>query len=389
MTLLIFIVILSLLVFVHELGHFLVAKKMKMYVEEFGFGLPPRIWGKKIGETIYSINALPIGGFVKLYGESGQEAEKGSSLYGSLAVKGKAYFDKPIWQRLAVLLAGVTMNLFLAIISFTVIYFVLGVPTKLGRVKIEGIVQGSPAQAAQLKIDDVIVAVDSRKIKTTDEFIAITKKLSGQKMILEISRKNDNPCKTGSDKNVLGGMAVGQFGFSCNGENLLISVIPRKNPPVDEGPLGIAISDTELKKYPFYLMPIYGAVEGLRESVSWGKQILSSLKSMIVTLVFKGQFPKDIAGPIGIFQVTGQVAKAGNLALLQFLGILSVNLAIMNVLPFPALDGGRIVFLAYEVVTRKKASAKVEMIVNNIGMAILLGLMVLITVNDIIRLVSR
>jgi len=385
-TLIVFILILSILVFVHELGHFLAAKRAGILVEEFGFGLPPRLWGKKVGETIYSINALPIGGFVKLYGENG-ESEVASSKQ-LVASEGRAYFEKPIWQRLGVLLAGVTMNLFLAVVAFSVLYYVYGIPTKTGKIRIVGIAPASPAQIAQLKPDDVVVAIDGQKVSQTEEFVRLTKEKAEKTVQLEIQREKDNPCQ--ENQQVLAGTATEtEKKFSCQDGNLIVWLIPRKNPPEGEGPLGVMIADTEMKKYPWYQMPYLGAREGFKESLSWGGMILGALKNTFVSLVAKGQVPKDIAGPIGIFQITGEAAKNGALAVLQFLGILSVNLAIINILPLPALDGGRLIFLGYEAVTRKKPNPKVESWVNTAGMAFLLALMVLITINDILRLVRR
>jgi len=381
MTLLLFIAILSLLVFVHELGHFLAAKKAGIFVEEFGFGLPPRIWGKKIGETIYSINALPIGGFVKLYGEDGPSFAKASA--------GKAYFEKSIPRRLSVLLAGVTMNVVLAIVSFSILYFVLGIPTKTGKIKIVGITKDSPAQFAGLKEEDQIIGVDGQRVLSVDEFVQLTGEKAGNKIQLEIGRDKDNPCKPLEGNQVLGGATSSEQGFNCLGKNLLVSLIPRESPPEGEGALGVVISEIELKKYPWWQMPYLGAREGFKESLSWAGMILSSLKKTLVTLIVMGKVPRDVAGPIGIFQITGQVAKDGFLAILQFLGILSVNLAIINILPFPALDGGRLIFLGYEVVFRRKVSPKIEILVNQIGMAILLSIMALITVNDVLRLLKK
>lgn len=393
MTLLLFLLILSILVFVHELGHFIAAKRAGILVEEFGFGLPPKIWGKKIGETTYSINALPIGGFVKLYGEDGQMADRlptTADSGGQLAVSnkrasGRAYYEKSIPRRLSVLLAGVLMNVLLGIVCFSILYFVSGIPTKTGKVKIVGIAKDTPAEIAGLKLDDEIVSIDDQKIASINQFVKSAKEKAGKKVVLEIQRDKDNPCKS-SDNKVLGGQAPGEVGFSCRGENLLVSLIPRENPPEGEGPLGVAISEVELRKYPWWQMPFLGVREGFKESLAWGGMIITALKKTFISLVTMGKIPKDIAGPIGIFQVTSQVAKSGILAVFQFLGILSVNLAIVNILPFPALDGGRLIFLGYEVIFRKKPSGRIEAVVNNIGMVVLLTLMVLITINDVMRL---
>lgn len=385
MTFLLFILILSILVLVHETGHFLAAKKAGIKVEEFAFGLPftKPLVSKKMGETVYSIYPLIFGGFVKLFGEDGPP----SARHGGTS-EGYAYFEKSILQRTLVLLAGVFMNLILAIVCFSVLYLVWGIPTKTGRVMVETVAENSPAQAAEIKPGDWIVAVNGKSINEGDQLIKLTNESAGQKIQLEIARETGNPCKSSKD-NILGGMATGEFGFNCHGENLLVLLIPRISPPEGEGPLGVVVNDSEFKKYPFYLMPFLGIREGFKESLGWGKMVLSSLGQMVYSLVVKGKMPEGITGPIGIYQITGQAAKIGWLAVLQLLGIISVNLAIVNILPIPAMDGGRLVFLGYELVFKKKAPAKVEGLVNSIGMVVLLGLMVLITIQDVLRLAGK
>ncbi len=381
MTFFLFILILSILVLVHETGHFLAAKKAGIKVEEFAFGLPftKPLFSRKRGETVFSVYPLIFGGFVKLYGEDGLAENQNF---------GGAYFEKSIGKRTSVLLAGVFMNLILAIVCFSILYFVWGIPTKTGKVVVEAVAENSPAQAAEIKPKDWIVAVNGEAISEGNQLIRLAEEKTGQKIQLEISRGIDNPCKP-SRGNVLGGTATAEFGFNCKGENLLVSIIPRKDPPQGEGPLGVVITDGEFKKYPFYLMPFLGVKEGFKESLNWGKMILSSLGQMIYGLVTKGKIPGEIAGPVGIYQITGQAVKAGWLAVLQLMGIISVNLAIVNVLPIPAMDGGRLVFLGYELLFRKKAPVKIEAAVNSIGMIVLLGLMALITVNDLLRLAGR
>lgn len=359
MTLLVFIAILSVLVFVHELGHFLAAKRAGILVEEFGFGLPPRIWGKKVGETIYSLNALPIGGFVRLYGENGEEEKKAKSEKN----KGRAFYEKSLWRRFSVLVAGVLMNLLLAITAFSILYYVYGIPSQTERVKIVSIAEGSPAQTAGLKTEDQLVAINGQKITSVDEFVKLSQEKAGDEIELEVLREEN--------------------------QKMVLSLTPRQDPPEGEGPLGVAISDIELRKYPWYQMPFLGAREGLKESLAWGGMIFQTLKTTAVNLATQGKVPKDIAGPVGIYQITGQAAKLGPLAVLQFMGILSVNLAIINILPLPALDGGRLIFLGYEVVTKKRPHPKVENWINTAGMAFLLLLMLLITVNDILRLTGK
>jgi len=386
MTLILFLAILSVLVFVHEFGHFLMAKRAGILVEEFGFGLPPKIWSKKIGETIYSVNALPIGGFVRLYGEEGEAGLSKLKIKNEkLKMKGRAFFEKSIFQRSKVILAGVTMNWILAILVFAVIYTTTGIPTKTGQIKIVGIAKDSPAEMAQLKLGDQIVSLDGQKLKNVDEFVELTKEKAGKVIKLEVKREKYNPCV---DQKILGGGIGPGFEVSCKNGNLLLAIIPRVQPPEGQGPLGIAISETEMKFYPGWQMPFLGVKEGFKESLAWGKMIAKSLMEMLRNLICKGEVPKDVAGPIGIYQATGTVAKSGILAVLEFLGILSVNLAIINVFPFPALDGGRLLFLGIEVFFGKKIAPKIEAWVNNLGMAFLLLLVLLITINDIVRIIT-
>lgn len=370
-----FFLILSLLVLVHEIGHFFVAKKAGIKVEEFGLGLPPRIWGKKIGETMYSINALPIGGFVKLYGEEGEEKE------GKVEKNRQFVFQSPK-IRAAVIVAGVCMNFLLGVIAFTLIYSNLGIPTKTDKVKVVGIAPNSPAENSGLKNDDVIVKIDGLAISDTVDFIKQTGKSVGQEIKLEISRATDNPCKN----NVLG--ASTNVEISCIGENMLVTLKPRENPPAGEGPIGVVISNTEQKFYPWYEMIFRGSWEGLKEATGWLTLIAGSLVTMVSQLIFRGMVPSDVAGPIGIFQITGTVVKTGWLSTLQFIGILSINLAVINILPFPALDGGRLVFIVYEMITRKKPNENFERRANTAGFAFLLFLIALVTLNDVVRILN-
>lgn len=346
MNLVIFIVALSVLVLVHEFGHFFTARKTGVKVEEFGLGLPPRIIGKKFGDTIYSINWLPIGGFCKLYGEDGDG--KGTD----------AFNNKNPWQKLLIVLGGVLMNLVFAVVIFSVVYTILGVPKETDKVTVIGISKNSPAEKVGLKENDVILKVGDKEIKKADQLTAEVANYKG--------------------KNV-------QLLISDNQVNKEIEVEVRQNPPEGEGSIGISISNTEMVKMPWYRVDQF-VKSGFKEAYYWGKIIGGGVFTMIGGL-FQGHVPKDVTGPIGMYEATSSIKNnQGLLAVIQFFGIVSVNLAVVNVLPFPALDGGRIVFVLYEMIFRKKANQKFEIIVNNIGMLILMGLILLITIGDIRRL---
>lgn len=358
LTLLVFLGILSILVVIHELGHFIAAKKFGIKVEEFGFGLPPRIFGIKRGETVYSLNWLPIGGFVKLLGED-RDSEGGS-----LVKKGeakRAFFAKPLSQRAVVLVAGVAMNFFLAVcvISFL---FTQGVMVPTDRVHIEKVIAGAPAEVAGLKEKDVIrkITIDNQQlpIKSGDQLIKTTREHLGEELILLVER---------------------------DGQELTVHITPRKEYPQTEGPLGIIISNYEEKKYPIYQAPIYGMKESLILTYELAKGIGGTLWKL-VTLQPVG---KDVAGPIGIAQLTGQAIKFGGMSVLELLGILSLNLAIVNILPFPALDGGRLLFVVIEATTGRRLRAQWERTLHQVGMLILLTLIVLVTLNDLVRIFGK
>lgn len=345
---LVFFITLSILVLVHELGHFLAARKAGIGVEEFGFGYPPKLWGKKIKGTIYSLNLLPFGGFVKLKGEE----------LGEKAVGSDTFWAKSKKARTGVILAGVIANFILAIVCFSVVYAVSGIPVKIGKVKIEEIAVGSPADQAGLKAGDLIIGVDDHKLALVEDFVRTVEAKKGQEINLLIER--DKP--------------------------LVLKITPRPNPPQGEGALGVIITDMEMKKLSWWKTPFFGAYYGTKEALGWGSLIAGSVGKMVWNLVSSGIVPKDVAGPIGIYQASSQVSRQGFLAILQFIGILSVNLAVLNILPFPALDGGRLVFIGYELVARRKPKPKIEHWINAIGMAVLLTLIVLVTIGDLRRL---
>lgn len=349
-SIIVFILVLSVLILSHEFGHFWVAKKSGIKVEEFGFGLPPRIWGKKVGETLYSINALPFGGFVRLHGE--QEEGVDTDIKRSFLHKSKKV-------RSLVVTAGVIMNFLLAIVVFGIVYSFTGIPKDTGQVKILDVTQGSPAETAGLIVGDKITKVGKDEVASSEDFVSKTGEYKGQKVSYEVLR---------------------------DGKTLTINVFPRENPPEGEGPIGVTITTMEIFFPPVYLRPFYGIYYGFKDSLFWGKTIILGLKDLVINL-FKGVTPQGISGPIGIYAITTEASKGGLLMLLNFVGILSVNLAILNILPFPALDGGRLLFIGIEALTRKKVPRKVEAIINNVGFIVLLILLLGVTFGDLRRLI--
>lgn len=351
-----FLVILTVLVLIHELGHFLVAKAIGVHVEEFGMGLPPRIWGKKFGGTIYSINSLPIGGFVRLAGE---DAESGEQHKGKNMKRTEYFWARSKKERAAILVAGVFMNFAMAV-AITAGLLMYGVREPSGKVHVERISVGSPAEKAGLKNGDVLVSISSAekyvKLTTPDELITFVNDHKGKDVSFVVERQ---------------------------GEQMSVTAVPRTEVPKGEGPLGVAISDLELKKYPVSEAP----GKALTINIFRARDMLVGLGETVWKLVTFQKLTADVAGPIGIAQVTGQAVKFGWAAVLEFASILSLNLAVLNVLPIPALDGGRLAFVFLEKILGKKVRPAFEKSTHQIGMIILLGLIFLVSINDILRLV--
>src|SRR3989338_2244203 len=362
MSILVFIIILGILILIHEFGHFLAAKKNGVLVEEFGLGFPPRLFGKKIGETLYSLNLFPIGGFVKLYGEEYHELQKTFNLKPPTSnLQQRAFAFKKPWQKALIIVAGVLSNFLLGwfIISYL---FTQGVPTPLNKVLVEKVLPNSPAKEAGLKAKDYLVRLDqdgkSYTLSSPNDLTLLTQKFLGQKINLLVER---------------------------GGKKISLELTPRKNPPKGQGPLGIIITSPFIeKKYPWYQAPVYGLIEAFNIT----QKIVSELLRVLVQLIALQKPKVDVAGPIGIAHFTGQAIKFGRNAVLELLALLSLNLAVINILPFPALDGGRFVFVVYEWITKKRVNKTVERYVNLFGIIVLLSLALVISIRDVTRLLN-
>ncbi|KKQ37568.1 MAG: Membrane-associated zinc metalloprotease [Candidatus Roizmanbacteria bacterium GW2011_GWA2_37_7] len=353
-TALTFLLILIILVLIHEFGHYFAAKKSGVLVEEFGFGFPPRLFGKKIGETLYSINLIPLGGFVRLYGEDHNEV-KNKKIENSKIPSHRAFVNKTPFQKTIIITAGVVMNIFFGWILISILY-TQGVPSPVG-VTVNAIQKNSPASEAGLKIGDKLISIthsdQTVKIITTDDLVQSTQRFADEITMLQINR--------------------GDKIFS-------VQITPRSRPPKDQGALGIVIEQQiEIKHYPWY-MAFY---QGFIETLSMTKTIAAELLKIPVQLISRQSTDVEFTGPVGIAKIVNEARKFGITALIQITAILSINLAVINILPFPALDGGRQIFILYEWVTGKRANQNLEHYLNIVGIILLLTLSAVITIFDI------
>lgn len=354
MTILILIVALGVLIFVHEAGHFFAAKKAGMKVEEFGFGFPPKIFGIKKGETTYSVNWIPFGGFVKILGEDGASSKPGS------------FTSKGILPRSLVLAAGVSMNILLAM--------VLLVFVNIGGLRI-GLVDG-PTEAADVRVQIIQVASDSPAMDagllTLDTIVGLNNGIERVSVaeIQDVQKFIDSNRGREITMEILRGQEI-----------VFKKMMPRVNPPPGEGATGITLIKTGVVSYPWYEAIWRGFYDGARMTAATAIGYAGIIKNLIVT----GSAGVEISGPVGIAVLTGQATRTGFNYLLQFIAIISVNLAIINIVPFPALDGGRLLFLLIEKIKGSPVDRKIEGLINTVGFTALILLMVYITVRDVAR----
>lgn len=363
-TVLVFLAVLAILVLVHELGHFLTAKAFGIKVLEFGFGYPPRLLGFRRGETAYSLNLLPLGGFVKLLGEEDPTAPR------SLA-------GKSLLTRFIVISAGAFMNALLPIVIFTIL-FSIPQKTLVGQVAVRDVAPDSPAAQAGLKPGDIILSIDGRKVENTGELAFLVRLKMGLTTEWRVLR--GQPLITGHS----GGGELAPAAPPGRSETLTLYMRPRWKPPPGQGPTGIVIA-TLSPQVTERSLPVWRA---LPQSIQRLSEILILFRNEVISWVIGGSRPQ-LAGPIGIAQMTGEVARAGWGPLLDFTALLSINLAILNVLPIPMLDGGRLLFLGIEWVRRgKRIPPEREGFVHLVGFVVLLGLIALVSYFDIHRLLQ-
>jgi len=366
LTIIIFLVLLSILVLIHELGHFLTAKRAGIKVEEFGLGLPPRIWGKKKGETIYSINALPFGGFVKLQGEDPTDEKKDLP---------DSFYSKNLLWRALVILSGVFMNFILGVVLFYIVLGFTGFRVELplflnhnfrgvnqkNEVMVIGVEKGSPAETAGIKAGDIILAVDGKTISSAENLRNVVEGKKGEKISILLR-------ETATEK-----------------ERLTVAT-PRTK--YADGPLGVSLGEIVLLEYKTVGQKIFSGFSHSINTIEYSAKIFGSLVSAAIRQGKIAPVSQGVAGPVGIAQLTSEVVALGIIPTLQFAALLSLNLAVINVLPLPALDGGRLFFLGIEALIRRRVYPSLEKWVNTIGIFILIFLVLLITYNDINRIID-
>ncbi|MDZ7372855.1 MAG: RIP metalloprotease RseP [candidate division KSB1 bacterium] len=340
-----FIIVLGVLIFVHEFGHFLAAKAVGIRVERFSLGFPPRLIGKKIGDTDYCISAIPFGGYVKMAGMIDESLDTDS-------IKGEPweFMSKPLWARFLAIFSGPLMNLLLAIVVFGLLAYWAGVGVPVGPVVGE-VQPGMPAEKAGFQPGDHIVEIDGQRISSWEQLTRVIHASAGKPLTIIRQR---------------------------NGNIDTVSVTPVKDAVQGIGLIGIA---------PQMRTERVGPLRALASGASYC-WYLSKLLGRSLALMATGQvsWREGLGGPVRIAQMAGESARRGFSSFLAFLGFISLNLGWINLLPVPALDGGHLVLLLIEGVSRRPVSNKVRVIVQQIGMALLIAIMILAVINDLIRI---
>ena len=352
-TLVLFLLTFTLIVAVHEFGHYFTARLLGMKVLEFAIGFGPRLFGRPKGEIEYNVRAIPFGGYVRILGQDDfaihQEGEGDP----------RAFTTKPWWAQALVLVAGVTMNVVLALFVLT-IAFASGTTAATGDVRVDQVAAGSPAEKAGVQVGDIVRTIDDRSITRSADLVSYVRQRAQaeSEVTLNIER-NGRPIAP-------------------------IKATPRAEPPEGEGPLGIRLEDVQ-GPVAVALPQAFGQAVQLSGDVV---QQIAQLPGQLIASRGVGSGAPQVGGPIQIFVVTGQVAQFGIPTFLKLIGVLSVNLAVLNIIPFPGLDGGRLLFVLIAGIFRKRLSPQLEAAVHAVGFVLLLLLLVVVSISDIRRVVG-
>lgn len=366
MNIIIFIVILLVLVVSHEFGHFFVAKKSGIRVDEFSFGFPPKLFGKKIGETTYNFNALPLGGYVKIFGENPDE----DSMNGPDSTR--SFVNKPKYIQAAVLIAGVAMNLLVAWLLLSV-GFISGLPTSINNIP-----KGAIVENQALTITSVLKDSPAEKggILTGDKILSLETATDSTKLL----------------SSELGVESVQSFIKKSKEQEIRISLVRGKEekvlivtPQINEN--GNAMIGISMDTIGILKLPVHRAVwEGLKLTKDVTIATMVGFYDLIKNAIMGKADMSTLTGPIGIVGVVGDAAEFGFIYLLSFTALISINLAVINLVPFPALDGGRLLFLLIEKIKGSRIKPQIANIMNLVGFGLLMLLMVIISYHDILKL---
>lgn len=353
-TLVSFIVVLGILIFVHELGHFLFAKLFKVRVLKFSLGFGPKLFGKTVGETEYVISAFPLGGYVKMFGENPDEQE------GAAEEKAVSFAHKSVWQRFVIVFAGPLFNLLFSVFLFFLIFFFVGLPdsrdtTRVGQVNVD-----SPAAAAGMQVDDIILSINDQPTLQWMDVLNIVKDSNGEDLSLQVLRA-DQELQLVVTPSV--DMVKNIFGEEVE-ERYMIGIV---------------------KAEELFYTPT-GLIGAFLAACSQTWMYISLTVMGFIKLAQQVVPVKELGGPILIAQIAGKQMQAGWINLAYFMGLLSVNLGILNLLPIPVLDGGHLMFLTIEAVRRKPMTEKIQIVAQQVGIAFLGTLMIFVFYNDIARI---
>jgi regulator of sigma E protease len=358
-TLLAAIFVLGVLIFVHETGHFLTAKLFGIRVDRFSLGYPPRMVGKKIGETDYCISWIPFGGYVKIAGMVDESLDKKEL---SEEPKPWEFRSKPWGQKAAVILAGSLMNILFAFVIFVVATLVYGVAEQVpGSTYVGSIVEGMPAERAGLEPGDKIITIEGKPVHTWDEMTKIIRGAAERPITIEWLRHDSL--------------------FTAELTPVLVK-IDEMGQTLEVGQIGVG-SQGEIR---LRRVGILGAVGSSGETMySISKLVLVS----IYRLITREASIRSVGGPVLIAKMAGESARYGLGVLIGFMALLSLNLGILNLLPIPVLDGGHLVFLGIEGIIRRPIPLKLKLIIQQVGMFLILGLMIFVIYNDVLRIIQK
>lgn len=353
-TIIAFIVVLGVLIFVHELGHFIVAKLFRVKVLKFSLGFGPKLVGRVIGETEYLVSAFPLGGYVKMLGENPDEQEDAAA-----ADRERSFAHKPVWNRFLIVLAGPVFNLLFSVLLFFMIFLVLGIPENQDSTAIGQVNEGSPAYEAGIEAGDRVVAIDGTPVASWNDILTTVTQSDGKELVFRVARNGEElelpiTPEMSSVSNIFGEEVEQRFMIGITKKDVIVYE--------RAGLLG-ALQAGILQTWMFIHLTFVGIVKIIQNVVP----------------------ASELGGPILIAQLAGQAAKSGFLDFAHFMGLLSVNLGILNLLPIPVLDGGHLVFLTLEGIRRKPMSERAQIIAQQVGIALLGTLMIFVFYNDFTR----